>query len=103
MIKKLEKIKYKKELKELKNKKFVGRHCDLIITCKRKEFNHYRGQTYKDLDSKSLASGGWKHKLSKGDYFTILPWMKVRDFVMGFVWNVFEFPGDVLLLLTFRM
>ncbi|KAK2150928.1 hypothetical protein LSH36_382g03018 [Paralvinella palmiformis] len=43
----------------------------LIISCKRKEFNHYKGQTYSNFSYNFLASGGWKHRLSVGDYFTI--------------------------------
>jgi hypothetical protein len=43
----------------------------LIISCKRKEFNHYKGQRYSDFSYNYLASGGWKHRKSVDDYFTI--------------------------------
>jgi len=43
----------------------------VIITCKQKKFNHHIGQTYRNLTVKDLASGGWKHRKSKSDYFTI--------------------------------
>lgn len=39
----------------------------------RAEYNHHRGQTYGRLDTLRLASGGWKHRESYGDYFTINP------------------------------
>nr|CAD7440677.1 unnamed protein product [Timema bartmani] len=50
---------------ELKNK------GDLIIQCKRAEFNHYELQTYGKFDSIPLTSKGWHHAKSKGDYFII--------------------------------
>ncbi|KAM3963665.1 putative ATP-dependent RNA helicase Dbp21E2 [Aphomia sociella] len=42
-----------------------------IISCKRPEFNHYEGQSYSKFDGVKLASKGWLHLKSKGDYFTI--------------------------------
>lgn len=42
-----------------------------IITCKRPEYNHYEGQSYSKFDGVKLASSGWLHDKSKGDYFTI--------------------------------
>lgn len=42
-----------------------------IITCKRPEFNHYQGQTYPKFEGIKLASKGWLHNKSKGDYFII--------------------------------
>ncbi|XP_050668717.1 probable ATP-dependent RNA helicase DDX28 [Leptidea sinapis] len=42
-----------------------------IISCKRPEFNHYEGQTYSKFEVVKLASQGWYHEKSKGDYFTI--------------------------------
>lgn len=42
-----------------------------IISCKRPEFNHFEGQTYSKLDGIPLASKGWLHNKSKGDYFII--------------------------------
>ncbi len=48
-----------------------------VISCKRKEFNHYMSQMYSDFGAKDLASGGWKHSKAKGDYFTINPYKGV--------------------------
>lgn len=42
-----------------------------IISCKRSEFNHYKGQTYSKFEGVKLASKGWLHQKSKGDYFII--------------------------------
>lgn len=42
-----------------------------IITCKRPEFNHYEGQSYSKYEGIKLASQGWLHNKSKGDYFII--------------------------------
>ncbi|XP_015121420.1 probable ATP-dependent RNA helicase DDX28 isoform X2 [Diachasma alloeum] len=44
-----------------------------IIECKRKEFNFYKGTTLKKFDTIPIASQGWHHLKSKGDYFTIYP------------------------------
>lgn len=42
-----------------------------IISCKRSEFNHYEGQTYSKFDGVKLASKGWLHNKSRGDFFII--------------------------------
>ncbi|RVE51878.1 hypothetical protein evm_003498 [Chilo suppressalis] len=42
-----------------------------IISCKRPDFNHYEGQTYSKFKGIQLASKGWLHAKSKGDYFII--------------------------------
>lgn len=42
-----------------------------IISCKRPEFNHYDGQSYNKFEGVKLASKGWLHPKSKGDYFII--------------------------------
>ncbi|XP_011305083.1 probable ATP-dependent RNA helicase DDX28 [Fopius arisanus] len=44
-----------------------------IVLCKRKEFNFYKGTTFKKFDTIPVASEGWHHVKSKGDYFTIYP------------------------------
>lgn len=44
---------------------------DSIIQCKRPEFNHYRNDMYSKFDTVPLASKGWQHNKSKGDYFKI--------------------------------
>ncbi|XP_071446149.1 probable ATP-dependent RNA helicase DDX28 [Hetaerina americana] len=43
----------------------------VVISCKRNEFNHFKGQTYNKFKPITLASKGWFHKKSKGDFFTI--------------------------------
>jgi hypothetical protein len=48
------------------------RKTPLMIGCKRSDFNHHRGQTYSDFGPRALASYGWGHRKSVGDYFTIL-------------------------------
>ncbi|XP_077993665.1 putative ATP-dependent RNA helicase DDX28 [Glandiceps talaboti] len=50
---------------------FIGRPGKQIITAKRPEFNHYQNQFYDKFKPPKLASDGWKHKKSYGDYFTI--------------------------------
>lgn len=42
-----------------------------IIECKRSEYNHYKNQMYDKFSTVPLASSGWTHRKSKGDYFTI--------------------------------
>ncbi|XP_076464397.1 putative ATP-dependent RNA helicase DDX28 [Babylonia areolata] len=44
----------------------------LVISCKRNNFNHHRGQTYSDFGPQTLASYGWKHRKSQGDFFTLV-------------------------------
>ncbi|KAL3265906.1 hypothetical protein HHI36_010096, partial [Cryptolaemus montrouzieri] len=46
-------------------------HC--VITCKNKKLNHYLGTRYNNLDTIPLASKGWGHSKSKGDFFIINP------------------------------
>ncbi|KDR24181.1 probable ATP-dependent RNA helicase DDX28 isoform X2 [Zootermopsis nevadensis] len=43
----------------------------LHISCKRKEYNLYKGFTYGKFENIPLASKGWHHRKSKGDFFTI--------------------------------
>lgn len=51
----------------------------LLISCKQKKLDYYLGSTYNKLDEVSLASKGWLHSKSKGDYFTIIPISKQED------------------------
>ncbi|XP_018393124.1 PREDICTED: probable ATP-dependent RNA helicase DDX28 [Cyphomyrmex costatus] len=44
-----------------------------IIVCKRKEFNFYKEQEYSKYEPIPLASKGWHHYKSKGDFFYIYP------------------------------
>lgn len=45
----------------------------LIISCKRKEYNFYSNTFYKKFDETVLASKGWNHNKSKGDFFIVHP------------------------------
>lgn len=67
----------KKKIKLENKKKNITFKSPLIISCKRKQYNHYKGQTYSDFNPKVLASHGWKHRESAGDYFTINCYQKV--------------------------
>lgn len=69
---KREKIKVKRKERELiVDKSRRGDQSTPIISCKRKEYNHYLGQTYDKFAVVPLASKGWGHRKSSGDYFTI--------------------------------
>ncbi|XP_013780020.1 probable ATP-dependent RNA helicase DDX28 isoform X2 [Limulus polyphemus] len=70
-LKKLKKKKDAKRLEEIRRKSRQGNQNFPIITCKRREFNFYYGQVYAKYDQVLLASQGWKHRKSRGDYFTI--------------------------------
>ncbi|KAG5310347.1 DDX28 helicase, partial [Acromyrmex insinuator] len=54
-----------------------------IIVCKRKEFNFYKGQEYFKYKPIPLASKGWHHYKSKGDYFCIYPLTNVTKEAFG--------------------
>lgn len=74
MAEKIREVKHKK--KSMEREKVLkhsqkGKKSVPIISCKRKEYNHYAGQTYSKFQEVSLASKGWSHKKSVGDYFTI--------------------------------
>ncbi|ESN92026.1 hypothetical protein HELRODRAFT_186169 [Helobdella robusta] len=74
IVQSLEKAKYKNLLKDIKSKPVYDKsQSNLIILCRRTEFNHYRGQTYTNFTPECLASRGWKSKKSKGDYIIINP------------------------------
>lgn len=68
----------REKLKENKNKRALqihqsrkGNHNIPIISCRRKELNHYLGQSYNKFAEVPLASNGWLHKKAAGDFFTI--------------------------------
>ncbi|KAL7671313.1 hypothetical protein ACOME3_006213 [Neoechinorhynchus agilis] len=50
----------------------------LVISCKRKRFNHYLNHHYPTLDERYLVSCGWKNSKYKGDKFTIRSMGKSR-------------------------
>ncbi|KAF5270084.1 hypothetical protein FQA39_LY08496 [Lamprigera yunnana] len=52
---------------------------NLIIDCKRKQYNHFHNTRYDKLDAVPLASKGWTHNLSKGDYFVVNPFPASRQ------------------------
>lgn len=45
----------------------------LIISCKRPQYNFYSDTVYKKFDDTMLASTGWNHNKSKGDWFAVHP------------------------------
>ena len=71
MVEKLNRIKTRQALEEAKKKKRVNFKSQTIISGKRQEYNHRAGQPFNEFDVQKLASHGWKHYRSKGDYFTI--------------------------------
>lgn len=71
MMKAMDKI-HAKQLIQRRSKERSNRG-QVVITCKRSQFNHYSGQKYSDFSPKDLASSGWKHAKSKGDHLTIQP------------------------------
>lgn len=46
---------------------------NLIISCKRKQYNFYNGTIYNKFDEIPLASKGWNSTKSKVDYFVVHP------------------------------
>lgn len=70
------KMEQKKELLSLKRKKKLQFKSPLVISCKRTEYNHHKGQTYSDFHPEVLASYGWKNRKSMGDHFTLMDWDK---------------------------
>ena len=61
----------KKIQKDLDKQKLKNNH--VIISAKNKSLNHKKSQTYGTFDKLPLVSGGWHHRKSVGDYFTINP------------------------------
>ncbi|CAG9819641.1 unnamed protein product [Phaedon cochleariae] len=53
-----------------KEKKKIGQ---LLISCKRKNLNHYSSIYYGNLDEVPLASKGWSHSKARGDFLTVHP------------------------------
>lgn len=47
-----------------------------IIRCKRSQLNHYPGIKYGKFEEVPLASKGWNHKKSRGDFFVINPFFE---------------------------
>ncbi|XP_067943543.1 probable ATP-dependent RNA helicase DDX28 [Watersipora subatra] len=73
-------VRKRRDAKLRKSKQsFIQRNAidsPLIISCKRREFNHFRDNVYvnswnEEIPLRFLASGGWLHYKSKGDYFNI--------------------------------
>ncbi|XP_063603489.1 probable ATP-dependent RNA helicase DDX28 [Penaeus indicus] len=66
------KLKQKKiDRQQFLQKSREGNRSVPIINCKRKQFNHYLGQSYSKFEEVPLASKGWQHRKSAGDYFII--------------------------------
>lgn len=70
-------------LKRHRNPKNVAKELDrekmrkktVIISAKNSELNHRKSETYGKFDKLPLVSGGWHHRKSIGDYFTINPFL----------------------------
>jgi len=63
----------KKIQKDLDKANLKNKH--VIISAKNTSLNHKLSQTYGKFDKLPLVSGGWHHRKSIGDYFTINPFM----------------------------
>ncbi|XP_043670420.1 probable ATP-dependent RNA helicase DDX28 [Vespula pensylvanica] len=50
-----------------------------IIVCKRPVFNFYEGQSYSQYEKIPIASQGWHHPKSRGDYFFVYPEHKLKS------------------------
>lgn len=75
MIQNIEKRKLKQEIENRRKK--INFKSPRIISCKKPEFNHHKGQTYSEFKPTVLASHGWKGRKSAGDYFTINSYQRV--------------------------
>jgi hypothetical protein len=75
MIQNIEKRKLKQEIENRRKK--INFKSPKIISCKKPEFNHHKGQTYSEFKPSVLASHGWKGRKSAGDYFTINGYQRV--------------------------
>ena len=79
MVAKIEKLKYKQMVEAAKKNKTLKFKSPLVISCKRTEYNHHRGQSYSEFTPQVLASHGWKHRKSAGDHFTIMCHERVNN------------------------
>lgn len=71
----------------------------LRISCKRTEYNLYEGQTYGKFESIPLASKGWHHRKSRGDFFTIQKYREVSKYFYTYVCEC----AHTLFMLTLAM
>ncbi|CAL1533066.1 unnamed protein product [Lymnaea stagnalis] len=71
--KKIEKHKEKKLAKVLLSRRQARHSGPLIVSCKRKGYNHYQGDSFNEFDIQKLVSCGWKNKKRIGDHFTLMP------------------------------
>ncbi|XP_033735951.1 probable ATP-dependent RNA helicase DDX28 [Pecten maximus] len=72
------KVQFEKKEKTILRKKAIharsnmsNRKSSLVISCKRSQYNHHKGQTYSEFNPSMLASHGWNNYKSLGDHFTI--------------------------------
>lgn len=52
---------------------------EIIISCRRKEYNFYKDEKYTKFDEIALASKGWNHSKAKGDFFVIHPFNNYHE------------------------
>ena len=72
-IKRQEKIRMR-ELEAKHSKYYKGdRNLPPIITCRRPELNHFKGQTYSPFKRLPLASEQWMSRKTIGDFFSFAP------------------------------
>ncbi|KAK6182289.1 hypothetical protein SNE40_010004 [Patella caerulea] len=76
MIKKLDRHKTGIREREEKLRRMGRRSQTMVISCKRSEYNCHKGERFQDQNDRNLASHGWKHSKSVGDYFTLVSYSK---------------------------
>ncbi|XP_018560863.1 probable ATP-dependent RNA helicase DDX28 isoform X2 [Anoplophora glabripennis] len=55
--------------------KIKNKNDQLLISCKRKQLDHYSSTYYSKLEEVPLASKGWNHSKAKNDFFTVHPFV----------------------------
>ncbi|KAK7790571.1 hypothetical protein R5R35_002025 [Gryllus longicercus] len=68
----------RKERRKLYQEERNVQKKDPIISCKNEDLNHYKGQSYGKFAVVPLASKGWLHRKSKGDFFEIKNYGEVQ-------------------------
>ena len=72
-IKRQEKLRMR-ELEAKHSKYYKGdRNLPPIITCRRPELNHFKGQTYPPFKRLPMASEQWMSRKTIGDFFSFAP------------------------------
>ncbi|XP_018332350.2 probable ATP-dependent RNA helicase DDX28 isoform X2 [Agrilus planipennis] len=69
---------------------------DPLISCKRSDFNYYKNNKVTKFEAIKLASKGWTHNKSKGDYFIIHPQLNIEEDTKPFHFLTKSFLADAL-------